>query len=38
MTLDNAAAFSKSLNGNKDEISNILTNLDTLSRQLKSAG
>lgn len=37
-TAENAAVFSKSLSGNKDEIGNILSNLDTLSRQLKNAG
>lgn len=36
-TAENAAVFSKSLSNNKDEIGNILTNLDSLSRQLKNA-
>ena len=36
-TAENAAVFSKSLSNNKDEISSILTNLDSLSRQLKNA-
>lgn len=37
-TAENAAVFSKALSNNKDEISSILNNLDTLSRQLKNAG
>jgi len=38
LTVDNAAALTGSLKDNRDEISNILGNLDTLSRQLKGAG
>ena len=36
--MDNAAALTGSLNENKDEIAHILSNLDTLSQQLKGAG
>lgn len=38
LTAENAAVFSQTLSGNKEEISHILSNLDTLSRQLKDAG
>lgn len=38
LTAENAAIFSQALSGNKEEISHILSNLDTLSRQLKDAG
>jgi phospholipid/cholesterol/gamma-HCH transport system substrate-binding protein len=38
LTVDNAAALTGSLNDNKDELANILRNLDTLSQQLKGAG
>ncbi len=37
-TAENAAVFSKSLSSNKEEISSILSNIDTLSSQLKNAG
>jgi phospholipid/cholesterol/gamma-HCH transport system substrate-binding protein len=38
LTVDNAAALTGAFNTNMDEINSILTNLDTLSRQLKNAG
>jgi phospholipid/cholesterol/gamma-HCH transport system substrate-binding protein len=38
LTVENAAGFSQSLNANKDELSHILSNLDTLTSQLKNAG
>lgn len=38
LTVDNAAALTGSLIENKDEIASILSNIDTLSRQLKGAG
>ena len=38
LTVDNASRLTGALNSNMDEISSILTNLDTLSRQLKNAG
>lgn len=38
LTIDNAAAITGSLSDNRDDITSMLHNLDTLSQQLKNAG
>lgn len=38
LTIDNAAALTGTLSDNRDDITSMLHNLDTLSRQLKNAG